>query len=41
MGAKTGGGVIHRRELAAAENPELKREELADLYAELHLRPTR
>jgi len=39
MGAKPAVGIIHRRELAAAEDPELAREELAQLYAEQHLRP--
>ncbi|MDE3134463.1 MAG: methylmalonyl-CoA carboxyltransferase, partial [Acidobacteriota bacterium] len=39
MGAKPAVGVIHRRELAAAEDPESVREELAERYAEMHLRP--
>jgi acetyl-CoA carboxylase carboxyltransferase component len=39
MGAKPAVGIIHRRELAAAEDPEAVREELAALYAETHLRP--
>ena len=39
MGAKPAVGIIHRRELAAADDPERKRDELADLYAQLHLRP--
>jgi acetyl-CoA carboxylase carboxyltransferase component len=39
MGAKPAVGIIHRRELAAAEDPEATRDELADLYAERHLRP--
>ncbi len=39
MGAKPAVGIIHRRELAAAENPEEVREELAERYAEMHLRP--
>ncbi|MGH2842756.1 MAG: acyl-CoA carboxylase subunit beta [Solirubrobacteraceae bacterium] len=40
MGAKPAVGIIHRRELAAADDPELKRDELAGLYADLHLRPS-
>ena len=39
MGAKPAVGIIHRRELAAADDPELAREELAQRYAEDHLRP--
>jgi len=39
MGAKPAVGIIHRRELAAADDPEAIREELADAYAERHLRP--
>jgi propionyl-CoA carboxylase beta chain len=39
MGAKPAVGIIHRRELAASEDPEATRDELADLYAEHHLRP--
>ncbi len=39
MGAKPAVGIIHRRELAAAEDPESVREELAERYAETHLRP--
>jgi acetyl-CoA carboxylase carboxyltransferase component len=39
MGAKPAVGIIHRRELAAAEDPERAREELAERYAEMHLRP--
>jgi acetyl-CoA carboxylase carboxyltransferase component len=39
MGAKPAVGIIHRRELAAADDPDAKRNELADLYAELHLQP--
>jgi acetyl-CoA carboxylase carboxyltransferase component len=39
MGAKPAVGIIHRRELAAAEDPESIREELAERYAEMHLRP--
>ena len=32
-------GIIHRRELAAADDPEGVRRRLADAYAETHLRP--
>jgi acetyl-CoA carboxylase carboxyltransferase component len=39
MGAKPAVGIIHRRELAAAEDPDSVREELAERYAEMHLRP--
>ena len=39
MGAKPAVGIIHRRELAASEDPDAAREELADRYAETHLRP--
>ncbi|HET9094527.1 MAG TPA: carboxyl transferase domain-containing protein [Solirubrobacteraceae bacterium] len=39
MGAKPAVGIINRRELAAAENPESVRDELAERYAEMHLRP--
>jgi acetyl-CoA carboxylase carboxyltransferase component len=39
MGAKPAVGIIHRRELAAAEDPEAAREELAEQYAAMHLRP--
>jgi acetyl-CoA carboxylase carboxyltransferase component len=39
MGAKPAVGIIHRRELAAAEDPEAVRETLAEAYAEQHLRP--
>ena len=39
MGAKPAVGIIHRRELAAAEDPDAAREELAVRYAETHLRP--
>jgi acetyl-CoA carboxylase carboxyltransferase component len=39
MGAKPAVGIIHRRELAAAEDPDSAREELAERYAEMHLRP--
>jgi len=37
--AKPAVGVIHRRELAIAQDPEAERERLADLYAEAQLRP--
>jgi acetyl-CoA carboxylase carboxyltransferase component len=39
MGAKPAVGIIHRRELAAATDPETARDELAELYADTHLRP--
>jgi acetyl-CoA carboxylase carboxyltransferase component len=39
MGAKPAVGVIHRRRLAAAEDPEAEREQLAADYAETQLRP--
>jgi acetyl-CoA carboxylase carboxyltransferase component len=39
MGAKPAVGVIHRRQLAAAEDPEAERERLANHYAETQLRP--
>jgi acetyl-CoA carboxylase carboxyltransferase component len=39
MGAKPAVGVIHRRELAAAADPEAERERLAALYAEAQLAP--
>jgi acetyl-CoA carboxylase carboxyltransferase component len=39
MGAKPAVGIIHRRELAVAEDPERAREELAEDYAQTHLRP--
>ena len=39
MGARPAVGVIHRRELAAAEDPEAERERLADEYAHQQLRP--
>jgi acetyl-CoA carboxylase carboxyltransferase component len=32
-------GVIHRRQLAAAEDPEAERDRLAEHYAETQLRP--
>lgn len=39
MGAKPAVGIIHRRELAAADDPEAAREALAERYASQHLRP--
>ena len=39
MGAKPAVGIIHRRELAAADDPEATREDLAQRYAETQLRP--
>jgi acetyl-CoA carboxylase carboxyltransferase component len=39
MGARPAVGVIHRRELALAEDPEAERERLAAQYAEAQLRP--
>ena len=39
MGARPAVGVIHRRALAAAEDPEAERARLADEYAEEQLRP--
>jgi acetyl-CoA carboxylase carboxyltransferase component len=39
MGAKPAVGIIHRRELAAAEDPEAERELLAERYADAQLRP--
>jgi methylmalonyl-CoA decarboxylase subunit alpha len=38
MGARPAVGVIHRRELAAAEDPEAERDRLAAQYAESQLR---
>ncbi|HEX4009649.1 MAG TPA: carboxyl transferase domain-containing protein [Solirubrobacteraceae bacterium] len=38
MGARPAVGVIHRRELAVAEDPEAERDRLAALYAESQLR---
>ena len=40
MGAKPAVGIIHRRELAAAEDREAARDLLAERYAESQLRPT-
>jgi acetyl-CoA carboxylase carboxyltransferase component len=40
MGAKPAVGIIHRRALAAADDPELLREQLAAEYTAEHLSPT-
>ena len=39
MGARPAVTIMHRRELAAAEDPDTAREELSTRYAETHLRP--
>jgi acetyl-CoA carboxylase carboxyltransferase component len=39
MGAKPAVGVIHRKALAVADDPEAERERLAEHYAETQLRP--
>jgi acetyl-CoA carboxylase carboxyltransferase component len=39
MGAKPAVGIIHRRELQTAEDPDATRERLAAEYAQSHLRP--
>jgi acetyl-CoA carboxylase carboxyltransferase component len=39
MGAKPAVGIIHRRELAAADDPDDAREQLAQRYADAQLRP--
>jgi acetyl-CoA carboxylase carboxyltransferase component len=39
MGARPAVGIIHRRELAAAEDPVVARDELAERYAREHLSP--
>jgi methylmalonyl-CoA decarboxylase subunit alpha len=39
MGAEPAVGIIHRRELAAAEDPDAARKQLAAEYAEAQLRP--
>ena len=39
MGAKPAVGIVHRRELAAADDPESTRDRLAAEYAQTHLRP--
>jgi acetyl-CoA carboxylase carboxyltransferase component len=38
MGARAAVGIVNRRELRAAEDPESERDRLADAYAEEHLR---
>ena len=38
MGARAAVGVVNRRELRVAEDPEAERDRLADAYAEEHLR---
>jgi acetyl-CoA carboxylase carboxyltransferase component len=38
MSARAAVGIVHRRDLEAAEDPEAERARLADLYAEEHLR---
>ena len=39
MGARPAVGIIHRRELAAAEDPDAERDRLAGQYAQQQLRP--
>src|SRR6202012_1170632 len=39
MGAKPAVGIIHRRELANAEDPDAAREQLEAEYADTHIRP--
>jgi propionyl-CoA carboxylase beta chain len=39
MGAKPAVGIIHRRQLAAAEDPESERERLAEAYTQTQLSP--
>jgi acetyl-CoA carboxylase carboxyltransferase component len=39
MGARPAVGIIHRRELAAAADPDAARERLAARYADAQLRP--
>jgi acetyl-CoA carboxylase carboxyltransferase component len=39
MGAKPAVGIIHRRELAAASDPDAERERLAQRYEQAQLRP--
>ncbi|MDQ6779284.1 MAG: methylmalonyl-CoA carboxyltransferase, partial [Actinomycetota bacterium] len=39
MGAKPAVGIVHRRELAAAPDPDSTRSRLAADYADTHLRP--
>jgi acetyl-CoA carboxylase carboxyltransferase component len=38
MGPKQAVGIVHRRDIAAAEDPDAERERLATAYAEEHLR---
>jgi acetyl-CoA carboxylase carboxyltransferase component len=38
MGARAAVGIVNRRELRAAEDPDSERDRLADAYAEEHLR---
>jgi acetyl-CoA carboxylase carboxyltransferase component len=38
MGPKQAVGIVHRRAIAAAEDPEAERDRLADAYADEHLR---
>ncbi|MGH2896202.1 MAG: carboxyl transferase domain-containing protein, partial [Solirubrobacteraceae bacterium] len=37
MGARAAVGIVNRRDLRAAEDPETERERLADAYADAHL----
>jgi propionyl-CoA carboxylase beta chain len=37
MGAKQAVGIVHRREIAAADDPESERDRLADEYADGHV----
>jgi acetyl-CoA carboxylase carboxyltransferase component len=39
MAARSAVGIIHRRDLAAADDPDAARDELADRYAETQLCP--
>jgi acetyl-CoA carboxylase carboxyltransferase component len=39
MGARPAVGIMHRRDLAAADDPEAARDQLSSRYAETHLRP--
>src|SRR5947209_11007800 len=39
MGAGPAVGIIHRRDLAAADDPEAARDRLSSHYEETHLRP--
>jgi acetyl-CoA carboxylase carboxyltransferase component len=38
LGARQAVGIVHRRAIAAAEDPEAQRDQLADRYAEEHLK---